>query len=169
MMGAVHGLHTPRLLLNCPGDRVPHVTVFPVFACRLHFHPSVDPTLPPRATSPGLAIPHFPRGRPPLSPPIFHIYRGKCHLGPRISRLHFGKPDVGRHIAPEALREMPLGSTQRPFPEWSPPPGGPVDGFHVFRPVLAGIACSWCRSPVWVRSGCPRLRRCHRFNAIISG
>jgi hypothetical protein len=40
-------------------------------------------------------------------------------------------------------------------------------GFHVFRPVKAGITCSWCRWPVWVGSvvRAPRLQKEPPFHA----
>jgi len=95
---------------------------------------------------------HFPERRLYLCPPTPRLPRGQPHLGPPISHYHSGHPDLGRHMAAPLLREMLPGSTHRPFPSWSPLLGGPGDGFHVFRPLQAGITCSWCRWVVWVVS-----------------
>jgi len=129
-----------------------------------------------------LPIPHFPRGHPPLrsSHPPF----------PRRAA-----PPGSTHPALPS-RATPPGSTHRPFPEWSTRPGPPHrvsttsgkatwvhpsaiskvvtspwedqgGGFQVFRPLKAGITCSWCRWPVWVASvvPAPRLQKETPFHA----
>lgn len=67
--------------------------------------------------------PIFHVGHPDPGPPIYLFPRGKRHLGPPISHFHLGQPDLGRRSAYPPPRERRPGSTHRPFPEWSPPPG----------------------------------------------